>query len=97
MGIFHDLEEQFGRISRPVTATAYAARPLDLDLLAYHAGTIAENGLTVPHPRMHLRAFVLAPLCDIAPDWLHPVLGKTARQLYKNLGPDTGVWRLQDS
>jgi len=96
MNILHDLEQQFGRISRALPESANAARPLDLDLLAYHTEIIADNGLTVPHPRMHLRAFVLAPLCDIAPDWLHPVLRRTARQLYQDLGQDTGVWRLQD-
>lgn len=46
---------------------------------------IAPSELIVPHPRLHERAFVLAPLVDIAPDWRHPVFGKTAQQMYQAL------------
>ncbi len=83
------VELEFGRIR----GAPNAARSLDLDLLAYdlvHTG----NGLQIPHPRMHLRAFVLAPLCDIAPDWLHPVLNQTARALLAALPEPLGIWRL---
>ncbi len=47
----------------------------------------APDGLVLPHPRMQDRAFVLGPLCDVAPDWLHPVLGQTAKTLFDAL-PD---------
>jgi len=57
-------EARFGR-ERPSPG---AARTLDLDVLLYEDRVIAEAGLTVPHPRMHERAFVLAPLVEIAPD-----------------------------
>jgi 2-amino-4-hydroxy-6-hydroxymethyldihydropteridine diphosphokinase len=55
-----------------------AARTLDLDLLLYDADTLAEPGLQVPHPRMHERAFVLAPLLEIAPGCIIPGRGAAA-------------------
>jgi len=53
-----------------------APRTLDLDLLMYGDRVIDEDGLTVPHPRLHERAFVLAPLAEIAPDFIVPGLGR---------------------
>lgn len=76
-----EVERSFGRRrSEP-----NAARPLDLDLLAYDDAFLETDDLTLPHPRLHERAFVLAPLVDIAPDWRHPVLGETARTLLARL------------
>lgn len=59
----------------------YASRTLDLDILFYDDRHICENGLEIPHPRLHERAFVLIPLAELVPDWVHPVFGKTIRQL----------------
>jgi len=61
-------------------------RTVDLDLLLYDDRVIDEDGLKVPHPRLHLRAFVLVPLCDLAPDYVHPVLGVTLRVLGERIG-----------
>jgi len=58
-----------------------APRTLDLDLLLYGAQSVAEPALTVPHPRMHLRAFVIAPLLEIAPDCRIPGRGSAAAWL----------------
>jgi len=63
----------------------WGARTLDLDLID-HGGTCLDTpALTLPHPEAHRRQFVLAPLCDIAPDWQHPRMGKTARELLEAL------------
>lgn len=83
------IELEFGRVRSVINAP----RTLDLDLLAYN-DICLENGMQVPHPRLHQRAFVLAPLCDIAPEWRHPVLKRTARELFIALPEPHGVWRL---
>ena len=61
-------------------------RSLDLDLLLYADRLIDEPGLTVPHPRLHERAFVLVPLCDLAPAIVHPRLGATVAELAERVG-----------
>jgi 2-amino-4-hydroxy-6-hydroxymethyldihydropteridine diphosphokinase len=71
------IEKRFGR----ERSFANAPRMLDLDLLLYGARTVAEEGLSVPHPRMHERAFVLAPLVEIAPGVEIPGKGSAAALL----------------
>jgi 2-amino-4-hydroxy-6-hydroxymethyldihydropteridine diphosphokinase len=85
----HDIEERAGR----VRGERNAARTLDLDIIAMgDAGSMvrAAPDPVVPHPRAHLRAFVLAPLHDVAPGWVHPVLLQTARDLLREL-PEQGI------
>ena len=77
------IEVQMGR-ERPF---AGAPRVIDLDLLFYDGAIINEPGLEVPHPRLHLRAFVLAPMVEVAPDFIHPVLHKSMRELLAGLTP----------
>ncbi len=72
-----------------------APRTLDLDMLLYDDMRMHEHGLTVPHPQMHLRAFVLQPLLEIAPDAVIPGRGK-ARQALRNCR-DQSVERLADA
>jgi deoxyguanosine kinase len=59
----------------------WGPRTIDLDLLLYDDAVIHETDLTVPHPQMHLRSFVLKGLCELAPDCVHPVLGRTMVEL----------------
>ena len=61
-------------------------RTLDLDLLQWGERRIEDDRLTLPHPRLHLRRFVLEPLADLAPDLRHPTLGATIRELLARIG-----------
>lgn len=73
------VEHELGR--RRTAGERNAPRPVDLDLLLYDEQIVDEADLTVPHPRMHERLFVLQPLAEVAPLAVHARLGKTVRQL----------------
>ncbi len=72
----------------------WGPRIIDLDLLLYGNEVIDDETLTVPHPRMMERRFVLQPLCDIAPDLVHPVLGRRMTELLAGLTGDEVVKRI---
>lgn len=76
------LEQQLGR--RP--SYRYGPREIDLDILLYGDQIINTPDLTIPHPRMAERAFVLVPLAEILPDLLHPMLGQPIRALAAGVG-----------
>lgn len=63
----------------------WAPRPIDLDLLFAGDEIVNEQGLTLPHPELHKRDFVLCPLLDIAPDFVHPLLAQSLRTLESTL------------
>jgi len=69
-------------------------RPIDIDILLYDDLIIQGQTLTIPHPLMMERAFVLIPLAEIAPDLVHPVVGQTIGQFAKKVSPD-GVVRIE--
>ena len=72
----------------------YGPRLIDLDILFYGGQVLETETLQIPHPRLHERAFVLVPLHEIAPDFVHPVLGETLAELLDKLGDVEGVRRL---
>ncbi|TYT74266.1 2-amino-4-hydroxy-6-hydroxymethyldihydropteridine diphosphokinase [Desulfobotulus mexicanus] len=85
--LFH-LQKQGGQGEK---AFRYGPRFLDLDLLLYENRVCRDENLELPHPRMHLRRFVLKPLCDINPDMRHPLLHETMADLLKKL-PENSQW-----
>jgi 2-amino-4-hydroxy-6-hydroxymethyldihydropteridine diphosphokinase len=92
-----EIERQFGRERRE----RWAPRTIDLDLLAYHElsnwGSATAAAPVLPHPRLHERAFVLAPLAELAPGWRHPVLGHTVEAMLAALPPGQFVAPLEPS
>ncbi len=77
------IEARAGRLR----GAANAARTLDLDIVEVNGVVRATPDPVLPHPRAHLRAFVLCPLHDVAPDWVHPGLGEGAAALLRALPP----------
>lgn len=72
------IEQQMGRHKEGV----WSPRIIDLDILLYENEVISELNLVIPHPEMLKRDFVMRPLCEVAPDWLHPKYQKTITELW---------------
>ena len=81
--VIHQIEKGLGRIRKQ----KWEARIIDIDIIFYNDEIIEEQSLTIPHPLMHIRQFVLEPLDEIAPGYIHPRLQKTITELLQNL-PD---------
>lgn len=95
------IEQELGRVRpgadcgqsadpSPNPSRQYASRPMDIDLIFFNGDIVDTPDLQIPHPRMHLRRFVLRPLCDIMPDYRHPLLGQPVRDLLEAC-PDKGM------
>ena len=78
------IEAELGRVRHP-EQKGYSSRTIDLDILYYGDRIIDTAKVTVPHPRLHLRAFALMPLCEIIPDFLHPIFNLSQPQLLERL------------
>ncbi len=87
-----DIEREMGR--RRVQKKG--PRTLDIDILLFGNSIIQTKGLTIPHPAMHERRFVLEPLAEIAPEARHPVIKRTVRELRDALPPGQAVRRASD-
>src|SRR5690606_12457981 len=84
------IETTLGRTRDP-EAENYAARTIDLDILFYHDYIIKNEHLTVPHPHLQLRRFVLEPLAEIVPGKIHPVFNKTISELLEECEDDSAL------
>lgn len=75
------IEKELGRVRKANAPKLYCSRPIDIDLILYGSLVLQSPRLTIPHPRMHLRRFVLMPLTEIAGSLIHPIFNKTISQL----------------
>lgn len=84
------IEKKLGR-----TGKSGAPRPIDIDILLFGEQVIDTPDLIIPHPKMTDRAFALIPLAEITPDLVHPVSGKTIKQLLQDMTEKQGVLKLE--
>ena len=82
------IEAQLGRLR---SGKGYKSRTIDIDILLYGSEVIKKEELEIPHPRIQVRKFVLEPLCELAPDMIHPVLKETFTELLAKCGDECGV------
>jgi len=85
-----DIERNLGRQRRQLKGP----RLIDIDILLFAHSIVKTKGLTIPHPAMHERRFVLEPLAEIAPEARHPALKKTVSELKNALPPGAAVKRI---
>tara|TARA_A100001011_G_scaffold282250_1_gene292412 strand:+ start:5461 stop:5967 length:507 start_codon:yes stop_codon:yes gene_type:complete len=78
-----NIENEYGR--RRLKSGEYSSRIIDIDIIFYENLSINQNGLVIPHPRMQSRHFVLIPMCDLNPDFIHPILGLKTSKLLDDL------------
>lgn len=85
LGRIKEIERELGRVKK--TSERYEDRPVDIDILFYGDAVINLPELTVPHPLMLMRRFVMEPLAEIAPGFVHPVAGKSVAELLRDMQP----------
>ncbi len=84
------IEEKLGR----VRDEKWGPRTIDLDIIFYNDLVMRDNNLIIPHPRAHLRRFVLEPLCEIAPEFIHPEFNLSVSELLTKIEDDKKVIKL---
>ena len=88
LGILLEIEKRMGR-TRTKKKTS---RVIDLDILFYEGKIIKEKDITLPHPRLHKRRFVLIPLAEINPELYHPILKKSIKEILESLTDEHRVY-----
>ena len=85
-----EIEKELGRVRHP-EAEGYTSRTVDLDILYFGNRITVSDNLIVPHPRLHQRRFALVPLCELVPDFVHPVFHLTQAELLERCPDDSTV------
>lgn len=80
-----EIEHSLGSLAHRNPDGSYCDRSIDIDIIACDDMILQTDELIIPHPRMHLRRFVLDPLCEIAPQWIHPLLHESVTALRDKL------------
>lgn len=75
--IFHQIKNIEQRMGRDLLAEKWSPRIIDIDIIMYDNTSYQDAKITIPHPEMHKRLFVIKPLCEIMPNNIHPILNKT--------------------
>ena len=94
--ILSELQRIEREVFRRERTIRWGARTIDLDILFYGSLSIAEDDLAIPHPRLHERRFVLQPLAEIAPDFIHPLLNRSIADLLLSVGGDERVTKIEE-
>ena len=76
--------KQIELISGRITRERWGSREIDIDILSYGSKIIDNNDLVIPHPEIQNRSFVLMPMLELSPEWLHPETGITIKELWEN-------------
>jgi len=93
LDVLFEIEKGFGR----VRSVKNAPRVLDLDLIAFNGQVYDSKDLTIPHPRMHERLFVLKPLSDLNDDWVHPLSNKSLGEMLQDMPAGQEAEALDDA
>lgn len=88
------IEKEAGRVRDSKSESVYSSRVLDIDIIFYNNLILEEKDLTIPHKRMHLRSFVLKPLNELIPDYIHPIFKKSVNYLFRECKDKSKVIKL---
>ena len=91
-----EIEKGLGRVRHP-GQKGYSSRTVDLDILYYGNLIVDTEKVTAPHPKLHLRRFALLPLCELIPDFLHPIFNASQKELLQNCPDTSTVQQLNNS
>ena len=95
LNLLKEIELSMGRIK--ITSGTYESRVIDLDIIDFEGIIFKEKNLVLPHAQLHLRKFVLVPLHEIAPRWIHPILNQNCTGLLKRIDSNDFIEKLMDT